>query len=46
MGAVVPGKTFTCSKCGRSFASEMDLKYHACTGKKLSRGDLEPTGVG
>jgi hypothetical protein len=46
MGAVMPGRGFTCPKCGRSFANEMDLKYHVCTGKKLSGKDLEPTGIG
>ncbi len=44
MGAVAPAKPVRCPKCGRSFASEVDLKYHECTGSKSKRDD-EPVGV-
>lgn len=43
MGVVAPGKTFKCSRCGRSFANEIDLKYHNCSGKGMID---EATGIG
>ena len=40
-----PGKTYQCRKCGRSFANEVDLKAHQCSGTR-ERESQVTDGIG